>query len=188
MAFIGGFGTLWGTILGALALEPVQQVMTLRLSNSYASELIWGTLFLLVIMFLSRGVLPVAGEKITTWRGRRARRLTEEGPASARRRQRVCQRGWDPMPRHPDLLIERLSQPAAAALIAASGAAVVAAGSVEQHGGHLPLGTDAFAAASIAERVAARLGTVVASLGPGVAPYHLPWPGTLSLRRPPWPR
>ena len=86
------------------------------------------------------------------------------------------------MPRHPDLLIERLSQPAAAALIAASGAAVVATGSVEQHGGHLPLGTDAFAAASIAERVAARLGTVVASLGPaGVAPYHLPWPGTLSL-------
>src|SRR5215467_15788933 len=77
------------------------------------------------------------------------------------------------MPRHPDLLIERLSQPAAA----------VATGSVEQHGGHLPLGTDAFAAASIAERVAARLGTVVASLGPaGVAPYHLPWPGTLSLR------
>jgi creatinine amidohydrolase len=78
------------------------------------------------------------------------------------------------MPRHPDRQLERLSQPAAAALIA---------GSVEQHGGHLPLGTDAFAAASIAERVAARLGTVVASLGPaGVAHYHLPWPGTLSLR------
>jgi creatinine amidohydrolase len=87
------------------------------------------------------------------------------------------------MPRHPDRWIERLSQPAAAALIAASGTAVVATGSVEQHGGHLPLGTDAFAAASIAERAAARLSTVAASLGPaGVAPYHLPWPGTLSLR------
>jgi creatinine amidohydrolase len=87
------------------------------------------------------------------------------------------------MPRHLDRLIERLSQPAAAGLIAASGIAVVATGSVEQHGGHLPLGTDAFAAASIAERVAARLGTVVASLGPvGVAPYHLPWPGSLSLQ------
>jgi branched-chain amino acid transport system permease protein len=82
MAFIGGFGTLWGPILGALALEPVQQIMTLRLSNSYASELIWGTLFLLVIMFLSRGVLPVVGEKITARRARRARRLTDEGPAS----------------------------------------------------------------------------------------------------------
>ncbi len=87
------------------------------------------------------------------------------------------------MPRHPDRQLERLSQPAAAALIAASGTAVVATGSVEQHGGHLPLGTDAFAAASIAERVAMRLGTVAASLGPaGVAHYHLSWPGTLSLR------
>jgi creatinine amidohydrolase/Fe(II)-dependent formamide hydrolase-like protein len=57
------------------------------------------------------------------------------------------------MPRHPDLLIERLPQPAAAALIAASGAGVVATGSVGQHGGHLPLGTDAFAAASIATHV-----------------------------------
>src|SRR5215467_6676524 len=79
MAFIGGFGTLWGPILGALILEPVQQVMTLSLSNSYASELIWGTLFLLVILFLSRGVLPVAGERITAWRARRARRAAGDG-------------------------------------------------------------------------------------------------------------
>jgi creatinine amidohydrolase len=86
------------------------------------------------------------------------------------------------VPRHPDRLIERLAQPAAARLMAASGTAVVAAGSVEQHGGHLPLGTDLFAAQSIAERVAARLDTVVATLGPvGVAHYHLSWPGTLSL-------
>jgi creatinine amidohydrolase len=86
------------------------------------------------------------------------------------------------MPRHPDRQLERLSQPVAAQLMAASGTAVVAAGSVEQHGGHLPLGTDAFAAQSIAERVAFRLDTVVAPLGPvGVAPYHLRWPGSLSL-------
>jgi branched-chain amino acid transport system permease protein len=80
MAFIGGFGTLWGPILGALALEPVEQFLTLRLSNSYASELIWGTLFLLVILFMSRGVLPIAGEKLTAWRARRERRLSSEGP------------------------------------------------------------------------------------------------------------
>jgi len=86
------------------------------------------------------------------------------------------------MPRHLDRQLERLSQPVAAQLLAASGTAVIAVGSVEQHGGHLPLGTDAFAAQSIAERVAFRLDTVVAPLGPvGVAPYHLPWPGSLSL-------
>ena len=86
------------------------------------------------------------------------------------------------MPRHPDRQLERLSQPVAASMLAATGTAVLCAGSVEQHGGHLPLGTDAFAAQSIAERVAYRLDTVVAPLGPiGVAPYHLPWPGSLSL-------
>jgi creatinine amidohydrolase len=86
------------------------------------------------------------------------------------------------MPRHPERHLERLAQPEAARLISASGVAVVATGSVEQHGGHLPLGTDAFAALSIAERVADRLDTAVIQLGPvGVAHYHLTWPGTLSL-------
>lgn len=87
------------------------------------------------------------------------------------------------MPRHEDRQLERMSQPKAARLFAESKTAVVVAGSVEQHGGHLPLGTDAFAAMSIAERVAERLDTAAVSLGPsGVAHYHLGWPGTLSLR------
>ena len=87
------------------------------------------------------------------------------------------------MPRHPDRQLERMSQPVAARLLSASRTAVLVAGSVEQHGGHLPLGTDAFAAMSIAERVAERLDTAAVSLGPvGVAHYHLGWAGTLSLR------
>src|SRR5207237_6612614 len=74
MAFFGGFGTLWGPILGALILEPGQQYLTLQVSNSYVTELAWGTLFLLVILFISRGVVPIAGEKMTAWRARRQRR------------------------------------------------------------------------------------------------------------------
>ena len=86
------------------------------------------------------------------------------------------------MPRHPGRLY-RTSQPAGGRrAIEASGLAILVAGSVEQHGGHLPLGTDLFAAMSIAERVAERLDTVVASLGPvGIAHYHGGWPGGLSL-------
>ena len=63
------------------------------------------------------------------------------------------------------------------------GTAVLVTGSVEQHGGHLPLGTDAYAALTVAERVARRIDAPVLPLSPvGVAPYHLPWPGSLSLR------
>jgi branched-chain amino acid transport system permease protein len=83
MAFFGGFGTLWGPILGALILEPGQQYLTLKVSNSYASELIWGSLFLLVILFLPRGVVPMVGEKAMAWRARRERRRAGQ-PAAAR--------------------------------------------------------------------------------------------------------
>jgi creatinine amidohydrolase len=62
------------------------------------------------------------------------------------------------------------------------GAAVLVTGSIEQHGGHLPLGTDAFAALTIALRVGERLGAPVLPLSAvGVAPYHLPWPGSLTI-------
>jgi branched-chain amino acid transport system permease protein len=83
MAFFGGFGTLWGPILGALILEPGEQYLTLQVSNSYASELVWGSLFLLVILFLSRGVTHVAGEIATAWRARRERRQAGPQPVGA---------------------------------------------------------------------------------------------------------
>jgi creatinine amidohydrolase len=65
----------------------------------------------------------------------------------------------------------------------ARGTAVLVTGSVEQHGGHLPLGTDAYAAMTVAERVARRIDAPLLPLSlVGVAPYHLPWPGSLTLR------
>lgn len=77
--------------------------------------------------------------------------------------------------------LTELTQPEAARALAA-GTAILATGSVEQHGGHLPLGTDAFAALTVAERVAERIRAPVLPLSPvGVAPYHMPWPGSLSL-------
>ena len=57
---------------------------------------------------------------------------------------------------HP-LLLQNMTQPEAAAALA-KGTAIVVTGSVEQHGGHLPLGTDYFAALTVALRVAERLG------------------------------
>jgi creatinine amidohydrolase len=81
-------------------------------------------------------------------------------------------RGWQ---------LPALTQPQAERALA-RGTAILVTGSVEQHGGHLPLGTDAYAALDIAERVAARLEAPVLPLSPvGVAPYHLPWPGSLTI-------
>jgi creatinine amidohydrolase len=87
------------------------------------------------------------------------------------------------MPRHPERQLERISQPVAAELMKKSGIAVVVAGSIEQHGSHLPLGTDLFAALSIGERVAERLDTIVVTLGSvGIAHYHGGWAGSLTLK------
>ena len=78
---------LAGGVIGALILEPGQQYLTLHYSNSYVSEIILGSLFLLVILFLPRGILPFAEERITFWRGRRddARDAAPGAPPGAQR-------------------------------------------------------------------------------------------------------
>jgi branched-chain amino acid transport system permease protein len=74
MAFLGGFGTVAGPVLGALILEPVQQQLTISFPNGYASQILLGGLFLLVILFLPRGLIPSAREWLTAGRARLARR------------------------------------------------------------------------------------------------------------------
>lgn len=62
--------------------------------------------------------------------------------------------------------------------------AVIALGSTEQHGAHLPLSTDSDIAQSLARRFCARVEEAVAFpvLAMGVAPEHMEFAGTLSLR------
>jgi branched-chain amino acid transport system permease protein len=79
MVFIGGFGTLWGPVFGALLLEPYLGYAQLQISNSYVSEVVLGVLFLAVILFLPRGILPTAGEKITALRASQQRRAAAKG-------------------------------------------------------------------------------------------------------------
>jgi branched-chain amino acid transport system permease protein len=73
MAFFGGLGTVAGPVLGALILEPTQMYLNLQQSNGYESEILFGALFLIVILFLPRGVLPTAGEWFAPGRIRRLR-------------------------------------------------------------------------------------------------------------------
>lgn len=78
---------------------------------------------------------------------------------------------------------EEMTDPEIASALATSPRAILAMGSVEQHGPHLPTGTDSFAAQSIAEAVAEQIDALVLPLCPlGVTPMHMAYPGTVSLR------
>ena len=78
---------------------------------------------------------------------------------------------------------DELTDPEIAEALARSPRVVLPMGSVEQHGAHLPTGTDFFAATAIALAVAEHLDALVLPLCPlGVTPMHMPYPGTVSLR------
>ena len=75
-----------------------------------------------------------------------------------------------------------LTQPEIAAQLRKHPLVILPAGSVEQHGPHLPTGTDIFAANAIADAVAERIDGLVLPGGPlGVTPLHMPYEGTITL-------
>lgn len=76
-----------------------------------------------------------------------------------------------------------MTSPEAGRILAETQLAILPLGSVEQHGGHLPLGTDYYAAEAFARRVAALTGGLLADFCPyGVTPLHMGFPGTVTLR------
>ena len=58
--------------------------------------------------------------------------------------------------------------------------AIVAVGSIEQHGPHLPLRMDTMAGDELSKRIAERLGDAVAAptIRPGCSGHHMDFPGT----------
>jgi creatinine amidohydrolase len=82
----------------------------------------------------------------------------------------------------PSRYFLELSQPEIAAQLKRNPLVILPAGSVEQHGPHLPTGTDIFAANVIAEAVAERMDGIVLPGGPlGVTPMHMAYEGTITL-------
>jgi creatinine amidohydrolase len=80
--------------------------------------------------------------------------------------------------------LARMTSPEAREAMAASRTVVLPIGSIEQHGPHLPNGTDTMAAELVALEVARRLDAVYAPFCPyGVTPIHAGHPGTVNLRR-----
>jgi branched-chain amino acid transport system permease protein len=70
-AFLGGMGTLIGPILGALLIQPAQQVLTVVTGASDWNMVLFGAVFLVVIRFMPSGIVPTIAE---WWRLRAKRR------------------------------------------------------------------------------------------------------------------
>jgi len=66
MGFLGGVGTISGPLLGALLLEPLHQYLAASYPDLYL--ILYGGLFLLVLLVLPRGILPTLQERWTKYR------------------------------------------------------------------------------------------------------------------------
>lgn len=74
MTFLGGIGTIAGPILGALLLESTQQYFTLIFSQNSYYLLIYGALFLGVILLLPRGIIPTLRDRWIKYQATREQR------------------------------------------------------------------------------------------------------------------
>jgi creatinine amidohydrolase len=78
--------------------------------------------------------------------------------------------------------LEELTWPQAKKALAETGVVVIPTGSIEQHGPHMPVGTDYLVAREVANRVGKISPVVIAPTIPvGYAEYHADFAGTLSL-------
>lgn len=81
MTFLGGLGTLAGPILGALILESAQQYFTLQFSEHGYNLIIYGILFLVIILLLPEGIIPTLGKYWRKWQA--SRKSPKDAPALA---------------------------------------------------------------------------------------------------------
>ena len=72
MAFLGGYGSVAGPVLGALLIEPGTLWLNTQpqFSGGSLSEILLGAVFLVVVLFVPRGIIPASGEWITRLRTR----------------------------------------------------------------------------------------------------------------------
>ena len=81
--FLGGRGTLWGPVLGAIILVPAQQYMAYRLGASELYLVGYAAVFVVILLVLPRGILPSVADAYERWRYRGARvSPAEEVPAA----------------------------------------------------------------------------------------------------------
>ncbi|WP_049904292.1 creatininase family protein [Natrialba asiatica] len=83
------------------------------------------------------------------------------------------------------VLLEEMVWPEVeSALEAGTRTAIVAVGSIEQHGPHLPLNMDTLDGDELSRRIASELGDALAAptIRPGCSGHHMEFPGTITVR------
>lgn len=67
LAFFGGAGTIAGPAIGALVLIPLQQYLTVQFGEQGWNLILYGGMFLLVILLLPAGVFPSLRKNWPVW-------------------------------------------------------------------------------------------------------------------------
>jgi ABC-type branched-subunit amino acid transport system permease subunit len=67
MAFLGGIGTLFGPLVGAIILEPTQQLFTIVFSQKGLYLVVYGALFLTIILAMPEGIIPTLRKYWDKW-------------------------------------------------------------------------------------------------------------------------
>jgi ABC-type branched-subunit amino acid transport system ATPase component/ABC-type branched-subunit amino acid transport system permease subunit len=67
---LGGRGTLWGPVLGAFLVEPLNELANQQMGGGNSRLLIFGGLMALVVLFLPSGIIPT----VSGWIGQRRER------------------------------------------------------------------------------------------------------------------
>lgn len=74
LAFVGGLGTVWGPVVGAAILVPLQQIIGTSFSSatSGVNLVIYGAIVVAIIMLDPRGLVPLASSVVARIRSRRS--------------------------------------------------------------------------------------------------------------------
>jgi ABC-type branched-subunit amino acid transport system ATPase component/ABC-type branched-subunit amino acid transport system permease subunit len=86
---LGGAGTLWGPVLGAAIIEPLNELANQEFGGGNSRLLIFGGLLALTILLLPKGIVPSVRELLARWQRRGAAavvggRLGERKPLDGR--------------------------------------------------------------------------------------------------------
>jgi branched-chain amino acid transport system permease protein len=67
---LGGRATLWGPVLGAFLIEPLNELANQQMGGGNSRLLIFGGLMALVVLFLPKGIVPTVHEFLVARRSR----------------------------------------------------------------------------------------------------------------------